>query len=233
MSRSNQTSADVSSEGNALVFALRNMIGWYSFIDIVKVTEVTGDTLTVISQLHGLTNENEKIDNEPIYGIPYLRLQRGASAVIMDPVVGDIGLMAVCDRDITNVKATKSDAAPNTKRMHSVSDAVYLTGIASLNSAPSQYVHFRDDGIDIVSPLVVTVSSPTIEINGDNLVSINAPKIVLNGQITQGTGSHAGTATFANGATTPADFKAGTIGLKTHRHGGVQTGGGNTGLPTD
>lgn len=232
MSKPNQRPVDVSSEGNALAFALKNMIGQYSFIDIVRVQEITDKTLTVISLLHGLTTDTTKIDNEPIYGVPYLRLQRGASAVIMDPVVGDVGLMAVCDRDITNVKATKTDSAPNSKRMHSATDAIYLTGIASLNNEPSQYVHFRNDGIDVVSPLVVTVSSPTIEINGDNLVSINAPQIVLNGQITQGSGSHAGTATFTNGATTPQDFTAGEIGLKTHHHGGVQTGSGSTGTPT-
>lgn len=232
MSKPNQRAADVSSEGNALSFALKNMIGQYSFIDIVRVVEVTGNTITVISLLHGLTTDSTKIENEPIYGVPYLRLQRGASAVIMDPVADDVGLMAVCDRDITNVKATKTDSAPNSKRMHSASDAIYLTGIASLNSEPNQYVHFRDDGIDVVSPLVVTISSPTIELNGDNLVSLNAPQIVLNGQITQGAGSHAGAATFTNGATTPQDFTAGSIGLKTHHHPGVQTGSGSTGAPT-
>ena len=232
MSKPNQRPVDVSSEGNALAFSLKNMIGQYSFIDIVRVVEVTGSTITVISLLHGLTTDSTKIENEPIYGVPYLRLQRGASAVIMDPVADDVGLMAVCDRDITNVKATKTDSAPNSKRMHSATDAIYLTGIASLNSEPNQYVHFRDDGIDVVSPLAVTISSPTIELNGDNLVSLNAPQIVLNGQITQGAGSHAGAATFTNGATTPQDFTAGSIGLKTHRHSGVQTGGGNTGAPT-
>lgn len=232
MSKPNQRPSDVSSEGNAMAFAVRNMIGQFVFIDIVSVVEVTGDTLTVISTLHGLTTDNIKIDNQPIYDVPYLRLQRGSSAVIMDPVVGDIGLMAVCDRDITNVKATRADSAPNSKRLHSASDAIYLTGIASLNTEPSQYVHFRNDGIDVVSPLVVTVSSPTIELNGDNRVSLNAPQIILNGQVTQGAGSHAGAAVFTNGATTPADFAAGSISLKTHRHGGVQTGGGSTGAPT-
>lgn len=231
MSRPNQKPADISSEGNALAFALRKMIGDYAFIDVVTVLEINDGTLTVQSLLHGLTTNNERIDNEPVYGVPYLRLQRGASAVIMDPVPGDIGLMAVCDKDITNVKKTKSEASPASKRQHSKADGIYLTGIASLNGEPSQYVHFRDDGIDIVSPLVVSVEAPTIQLNGDNQVEINSPSIILNGAVEQGNGSNAGAATFQNGASTPEDFTAGNISLKTHRHSGVQTGSGTSGTP--
>jgi len=206
MTKPNQRPLDVSSEGNALSFSLRNMIGQYSFIDIVRVTEITDDTLTVISMLHGLTTDNAKIDNEPIYGVPYLRLQRGSSAVIMDPVVGDVGLMAVCDRDITNVKATKTDSVPNTKRTHSVSDAVYLTGIGSLNTDPDQYVKFNDGSIDIVSPNVVNITAPSVNVKGD---------VSVDGSIT------------STGETTAIG-----IPLSTHVHGGVESGGSKTSSPS-
>lgn len=231
MSKPNQRPVDVSCEGNALAFSLTNMIGQYSFIDVVRVVEVTGDTLTVISMISGLTTDNARINNEPIYGVPFLRLQRGVSAVIMDPVAGDIGFVAICDRDITNVKTTKADSVPGSKRTHSPSDAIYLTGIASLNATPLQYVHFRNDGIDIVSPMAVTVSSPIVQVNADNEVSLNAPSIVLNGAITQGSGSYAGTAAFKNAVTSEADFSVGTVSLKTHKHTGVQSGSSETGTP--
>ncbi|MGH8328021.1 MAG: baseplate assembly protein, partial [Steroidobacteraceae bacterium] len=47
-----------------------------------------------------------------VYGAPFVRLQGGTSAVVLDPQVGDIGLAVVCDRDITSVLATGAEAAP-------------------------------------------------------------------------------------------------------------------------
>ncbi|THD45415.1 oxidoreductase [Enterobacteriaceae bacterium ML5] len=233
MAKITQKPKDVSCDGNSLAFAIKQLIGNYAFIDLAEVVEVNADqTVDVKRLVLGTTAAGNRMEPGVIYNIPYMQLRRGASAVIMDPVEGDLGIIVVCDKDISNVKSTKKSALPGTERSHSYGDAIYLTGIASLNSDPIQYVHFRNDGIDVVSPMVVTVSAPTIELNGDNRVSLNAPQIVLNGQVTQGAGSHAGAAVFKNGATTPADFAAGSISLKSHRHGGVQTGSGSTGTPT-
>nr|WP_250135685.1 hypothetical protein [Escherichia coli] len=46
-------------------------------------------------------------EHEVIYNIPVWRLQGGGNAVIMPPHVGDIGFLAICDRDISAVKATR------------------------------------------------------------------------------------------------------------------------------
>lgn len=228
MTAINMRPDDVASEGNAMSFALRKMIGDYAFIDIVQVMAVTGDTLTVKSLLHPVTANNEKIDGVSVFQIPYLRLQRGESAVIMDPVAGDIGLMAVCDKDTSNVRATKAESAPASRRQHSSADGVYLTGIASLNGDPSQYVKFSNSGIEVVSPVTVTVSAPTIELNGENQVSINTPAIVLNGAIQQGDGSYGGNATFGGSITAEGEVQGSGINLSTHVHGGVESGGSTT-----
>jgi len=226
MTASNQKADDVSSEGNALAFAMRNMIGSYAFIDVVRVEAVFSEeqTVTVKRLLYGLTTGDEKIDNQPVYGVPYIRLGRGNSAVIMDPVVGDIGLVAICDRDISNIKRTKAESPPGSKRMHSRADATYITGIASLNSDPTQYAHFHDSGIDITSPLDITINGKNVEVNAQEKLSLNAPEVEVNGQLTQGAGSYAGAAIFSNGASTQQDFVAGEISLKNHRTSGVKSG---------
>lgn len=231
MGKVNQKPSDLASDGNALSSALRTMIGNYSFIDIVRVEEVTGNTLTVRSLLLGMSVDKTKIDNEAIHNIPYLRLQRGLSAVIMDPVVGDIGLMAVCDKDATNVKASGEESIPATLRTHSAADGVYLTGIASLNADPTQYARFTEAGIDIVSPVKVTVTGPDIAINGDSKVEINSPDIILNGPISQGAGSYAGAAHFKNTVTSDTEVSVGNIHLTSHGHSGVQGGSDNSGGP--
>jgi len=232
MPKSNQNSADVSCEGNALSFALRNLLGGYSFIDIVKVEEVTGDTLTVKPLLSALTMDNEAMVSGVIYDVPYLQLRRGVSAVIMDPVVGDIGLIAVCDKDITNIKRTKSESVPDNFRTHSCSDAVYLTGIASLSSQPTQYAHFHEGGIDIVSPLDVTVKGGSVSVTAQEEITLNSPQIKLNGNLVQGDGEYGGLAVFTNGASTREDFVASGVSLKNHTTTGVEPGGGISGPPS-
>lgn len=229
MSKLNQRPMDYASEGNALESSLRAMIGNYVFIDIVRVEAVTGDTLTVKSLVQGLTSDRKAIGSEPTYGVPYLRLQRGSSAVIMDPVVGDIGLVAVCDRDITNVKANKTESVPQTLRTHARADAVYLTGIASLNQTPTQYARFTESGIDVVSPVKLSINAPDVAVTGTSSIALNSPNIILNGPITQGAGSYAGVAHFKNAVTSDAEFSVGAIRLTYHGHNGVQHGTDNSG----
>lgn len=229
MSTTNQSAQDYASDGNATASAFRSLIGQYVFIDIVKVVEVNGELLTVKSMVLGLTTEMKKIDNQLIYNVPFIRLQRGNSAVVMDPVVGDIGLMAVCDRDITNVKSSKNESVPPTLRRHSKADAVYITGIASLNDEPAQYAKFSDAGIEVVSPTKVAISSPDIELNGSSSVAVNSPNIILNGAVSQGSGSYGGAAHFKNAVTSDTEVSVGAIKLTYHGHAGVQTGSGTSG----
>lgn len=215
MAKSTKKPQDVSSDGNSLAFALRQMIGQFVFIEIVQVENVnsitrsdgkTYKTLDVKPLLHGVTADNEIIDNETIYNIHYLRLQRGSSGVIMDPEVGDIGLAAVCDRDVSNVLYTGKSAAPaKPNQLHNASNAIYLTGIASLNGDPTQYIQFLPDGIDIVSPLVLNINAPAVDITGS---------VTVNGDLT------------ATG-----EVKAKGIALSTHVHGGVESGGSTTSGP--
>lgn len=240
MSKLNQTPSDLASECNALSFALKSLIGNYAFIDIVKVEKVNEHvvdnvkeiTLTVRSMILGMTTERKKIENEPVYNIPILRLQCGESAVIMDPVVGDIGLMAICDKDIDNIKDSKQESMPGTLRQHNMADGVYLTSIASLSITPTQYVKFTSDGIEIVSPKKLKLESPEIDLTATTKISLNSADITLNGPVTQGAGSYGGAAHFKNAVTSDSDFAVGEIKLTYHGHTGVQTGSGISGSVT-
>lgn len=224
---------DTSSEANAQQFLMHQFLMGKAFITLALVTSVndSGEVVSVKPMVDGFTGGGDRIPSGVISGVPVWRLQRGASAVIMPPVVGDIGLIAICDRDITAVKATKDAALPGSNRTHSYSDAIYLGGV--LNAEPSQYVKFANDGIDIVSPLVVQVNGNTVVVNADEKISLNAPIIEANGQLTQGSGSFAGNATFGGTLTATGEITGNGIHLSTHKHGGVQTGSGSTGTPTN
>lgn len=224
---------DTSSEANAQQFLMHQFLMGKAFITLALVTSVneSGEVVSVKPMVEGFTGGGDRIPSSVISGVPVWRLQRGASAVIMTPVAGDIGLIAICDRDITAVKATQESALPGSNRTHSYSDSIYLGGV--LNAEPSQYVKFANDGIDIVSPLVVQVNGNTVVVNADDKISLNAPIIEANGQLTQGSGSYAGNATFGGTITATGEVTGNGIHLSTHKHGGVETGGGQTSTPTN
>lgn len=107
-----------------------------------------------------------------VHGVPYLRLAGGANAVILDPQVGDIGLVAVCDRDNSSVIANTGIAAPGSVRKNDLSDSVYVTTV--LGVAPQQYVVFAPDGIDIVSPSRIRLAARTIVLQAENQIGLTA-----------------------------------------------------------
>jgi phage baseplate assembly protein gpV len=152
-----------------------------------------------------------------MYGLPYLRIQGGANAVIIDPQPGDIGIAVFASRDITTVKSTKAQASPNTFRMHDFADGMYLGGL--LNGTPTQYVQFGSGGVAIVSPDTITLT---------------APNIVLNGAVAQSGGNVTMAEDLTVGGDVVADLTGSTfdgIPFATHVHTGVTAGGANTGVP--
>lgn len=93
------------------------------------------------------------IDQAPIYRLPYLRLQGGKSALIMDPVVDDLGVAVFAERDITTAIATKAEGPAPTNRAYDAGDGLYLGGF--LNGDPTQWLRFfPTDGAELKAPLL-------------------------------------------------------------------------------
>jgi hypothetical protein len=184
------------------------------------------DIQPLVNQMDGAGN---LIPHSTIFNVPYMRIQGGGNAVIIDPQVGDIGIVVFCQKDITKVKNTKGLSGAGSRRKFDMSDAVYLHTIIS--AAPTQYVQFNSAGITIHSPSKVTINAPSVQIDASTSCSINSPIITLNGQVNQGSGSYGGNAAISGTLTATVDVVAGGKSLKTHIHSGVTAGGGNTGSP--
>jgi len=137
------------------------------------------DVLPLVNQLDGQGNP---IEHVTIYNLPYLRIQGGANAVIIDPQPGDLGVCVFASRDISKVKSTKAQANPGSFRKYDFSDGMYLGGV--LNGVPSQYVQFTSAGIKIHSPTAIILEAPSLTHNGVNIGS---------------THHHAGSPTAPNG----------------------------------
>ena len=206
-------------------------------VEVLAVQPVSGKVGFATVQPLVLDVDTNKVvlAQTPIYNVPYMRYQGGSSAVILDPVAGDIGIAIFAESDITNVKQTLKPGAAATQRTHSTADALYIGGV--LNPDPTQYVRFQPGGagIDIVSPGEVTLQAgSTITITSGTTTHITAPggltidaNVTLNGTMS-GTQTGSGAYQFAGTIVAP-DAVINGVTQSTHVHSDPQ--GGNTGGP--
>jgi hypothetical protein len=127
------------------------------------------DVTPLVNQIDGNGNATPHVT---IYGLPYLRVQGGTNAIIIDPQAGDIGIAVFASRDISKVKATKSVANPGSFRTFDFADGLYVGGV--LNATPQKYILFDANGIRIAAPDQLTLTAPTITLDGDVTITGDA-----------------------------------------------------------
>ena len=176
--------------------------------EVMAITQEASSTaavgyLSVRPMVFMVDGSNNNYARATINNVPFFRLQAGVNAVILNPKVGDIGLIAYCERDISMVKRNKKQAAPNSRRQFNINDAVYLGGM--LNGVPSQYIHFTDNKIIVKAATEIVLDAPQVTATG---------KFTASGIIES-----------------LSDVVAKAISLFSHKHGGVQYGGSDTGNP--
>jgi hypothetical protein len=123
------------------------------------------DVLPLIHQLDGSGNS---MPYSAIHKVPFVRIQGGHNAIIIDPQVGDIGLCHFSSKDISTLKKSKSGGPPATPRRFDLSDGVYLGGI--LNKTPNQYVRINSNSITIKASNTIILEAPSIELRSANTV---------------------------------------------------------------
>ena len=170
-------------------------------VQVISVTNSGGasaiGTVSVKVLVKAVDGNGNAIKHGTIFNAPYLRIQGGTNAIIIDPQVGDIGLGVICDRDISAVQNKRGEAPPGSSRQNDLSDIIYLSTIISA-TPPTQYVQFNASGITITSPTQVTINAPTITLNG-NVVSTGT--VTNNGKNIGSTHIHAVTGISTGGST--------------------------------
>ena len=193
-------------EFQAIVQSMMSNVNTGELVEVVAV-DASGLSpvgfVSVRPLVFKIDGDNSNVQRGVVHNVPYFRLQGGANAIIIDPVVGDKGFCGVCSRDTSLVKRLKSYAAPNSRRSSDISDAVYFGGM--LNGTPSQYVMFKKDEIVIKATSKITLDAPSVEMTG---------KLTVSGIIES-----------------LSDVITKTISLFSHKHGNVQSGNSDTGIP--
>lgn len=241
---------DSASDFNAISFLVRQMIRRLSTMLPVQVVSVnapgglqpagTVDVQPLVSMLDGNGNA---IKYGTLFGLPYLRVQGGQNAVIIDPVVNDIGIAVFAQCDISAVINSKGQpSTPGSGRRYNMSDGIYLGGILNQQTV-QQYIQFTTEGVNIadMNGNQVQLSSSGFSISdqagnsitsGAQGITLAGTNVIINGNIELGgsiTGSNG--AEYSGDIKTTGDVKAGTASLKTHIHSGVTTGSGDSGPP--
>lgn len=172
--------ADDTSQFNQIAFVVRQILARSATTTLVQVKKVTNaggisavGFVDVQPMVHQIDGNGDPTPHGIIHNIPYLRLQGGTSAVIIDPVVGDIGMASFASHDISQVKRTKKPANPGSRRRFDWADGLYHGGM--LNGTPSQYIAFSANGITIntAQNLVISAHNAQLDASG-NLVVLGA-----------------------------------------------------------
>lgn len=151
------------SEYNALSFiiqqAIRQQVNTCLPVRVVAVDASKGyvDVLPLVTQISG---KGEAVEPTAVHHLPYMRYHGGICAVKLDPVVGDIGLIVISDKDCGDVKkGMTAPSKPASYRGSNLANGFYIGGF--LNQEPSCYIELKQDG-----SIVMTAPNNVI-VNGD------------------------------------------------------------------
>lgn len=176
---------------NALIFTIESVVNKINTVELVRVEKVNNDnTIDVIPIVRNATTDNKPIEESIIYGVRYLMWQYGGNAIKAIPEVGDIGLIVICKKDISDI----NNGLVGSFRKFCPADGVYLGGLMGFNSTPTQFIEFSINGINITSPanLTINAQSATINATAVNLGGTGGAAVarvgdsVVNGKITTG-----------------------------------------------
>lgn len=148
------------SDYSALLFIIDQHVSRHAHVTWASVQSVSGGgpsshpTVSVQPLANMLNGQGQPTSHGVLTGLPALRPYGGASGIICDPKVGDIGLVLFADRDMSSVKATKTQANPGSRRRFDMADGVYIGGI--LGGALTEYIQFLTGQITLTSPIVAT-----------------------------------------------------------------------------
>lgn len=224
--------SDTTSDFNVISFIIQQALARVRTTVLVKVVSVTNDgelspvgfvdAQPLVNMLDGAGQAQQ---HGILLNLVYFRLQGGTNAIIIDPKVGDIGYTVIADRDISAVKSSKAQANPGSFRRFDLADGIYCGGI--LNGVPEQYVQMNSEGVKIADKNGNSIAMTALGIVITGTVIVN--NIEITGTITGASGGTYAGNIATTGTVTGSEVSAGGIALTTHHHGGVQTGGGNTG----
>lgn len=147
--------------------AIREQVNTCIICKVVGESDGYVDVLPLVTQISG---KDEAIAPTTLYHLPFMRYHAGIAAVILNPVVGDIGLAVFAGKDCSNVKVGTSEPVPPASfRDNSMANGFYIGGF--LNQAPSVFIELTQGGaVNITAPGGVNIHG-NVTVSGDVVAS--------------------------------------------------------------
>lgn len=150
-------SVSTTSDYNAMRHVIKTAQDAMMTCTIVKVMKVTTNggvaaigRVNVQPLVQMIDGIQKTYDHATVFNLPYVRIIGGTNAVIIDPQVGDIGIVVSADRDISGVKNKQDKAPPGSQRRFNIADGIFIG--ACLSKKPTNYVRFVDNSTLELSP---------------------------------------------------------------------------------
>lgn len=215
---------------------------WTALPGILQSYDEKVLTCTVQPSVQGQQREQDgswKDVNLPVLlDCPVIFPSGGGFALTFPLKKGDEGLIIIASRCIDSWWYSGGVQKQARVRMHDLSDGFFLPGPFSkpraLSNVPTDRVQLRnadqtimvelgDAGLSLKHPIKISLDAPLTEMTG----TFSA----LNQHGSGTTGTIQGGIHTTGQMTSDTDVVAGGVSVKTHRHGGVVVGGGQTGGP--
>lgn len=213
---------------------------WMSLPGIVQSFDPVAVTVVVQPAIKGRIMQKDgtwQSVNMPLLVDVPVSFPRGGGATLTFPVnTGDECLVVFADRCIDAWWQSGGIQEPMEPRMHDLSDGFAFIGPMSqakkIGGISTSAVQLRSD--DGAAYIELDPNSHAVNVNTSGNVTTTAAETTVNGPVIFN-----GPVTFNNSVTQPdgkgvftmQDAIIGGVLQSTHKHGGVQTGGGDTGGP--
>lgn len=221
------------SDYNAADFHIVQALMRVNTAEPVRVVSVNASARTVDVQplVRIVAGGGDTLEQSQLFELPYLRIQGGKNAVIVDPQPGDVGLAVYAMRDVEAFKAAPGQSVnPGSARTYDKGDGFYLGGF--LNAAPERFLRVTDEGVEIEGVASVKAHGQAVTVTADTQITLDAPVVQITGVLVQTGDKGSGQSSFKGGFTnTGGNITSNGVTLETHTHSGVEPGGGNTGGP--
>ena len=139
---------------NPTAFIVSQKLGRVRTLLMAQVKAVGAGTVDVQPLVSMVDSQGNAVPHGIIHGCPYLEMRAGSTAIVVVPVVGDIGLIGVCDRDSSAAQASLAPGPPPSAREFDLADAVWIMGVA-LGSAPTSTITATPTGFVVSGNLTI------------------------------------------------------------------------------
>jgi Phage protein Gp138 N-terminal domain len=157
-----------------------------------------------------VTTANQLVSRAPLASVQVMALGGGGFVANFPLPAGSKGWIKAADRDISLYLQSGNAGAPNTKRMHSFSDGLFIPDVGSGFTIASE-----DASNAVIQNLAGTVKVSL----GSDTIELKATTVTVTGDLR------------ATGTITEGYGGSDQVGVSTHTHKDVSGGTGNSGPP--